>query len=93
MESKDCRKFDTCSAAICPLDALWKTAVHLQGERVCHYLTIGGKAGVEERYAGVPEYQAVTLVAPEVMAAFPAIRKRVEQAAKTGFRGKELLRG
>jgi len=32
-----CPKFQTCNAALCPVDPHWREAVHLRGEPVCPY--------------------------------------------------------
>jgi hypothetical protein len=47
---EDCKKFETCSAPVCPFDPLWRTAAHLPGERVCPYLLGSGKEGAAEWY-------------------------------------------
>ena len=36
---KECHKYNTCSASICPLDDNWRKREHLKGERVCVFLT------------------------------------------------------
>jgi hypothetical protein len=87
---EDCRKFPTCNAAICPLDPLWRSAVHLSGEKVCPYLLATGKEGAAEYYAGQWEFEAVREKAAEVCAAHPAISRKVQRAADSGFRGGHL---
>lgn len=36
---KDCPKYNSCSASVCPLDDNWRDREHLKGERVCVFLT------------------------------------------------------
>ena len=38
MKMEDCKKYDSCSAPICPLDPDYKLRVHLAADRVCLYL-------------------------------------------------------
>jgi len=45
MKLEDCPKFDKCSAPLCPLDDGLHKRSHLQGERICQYVT---------RYAKIP---------------------------------------
>lgn len=92
MMARDCSKFDTCSAPICPLDAAWPKAAHLPGERVCFHLLASGKAGAVERFAGDPVFRACRLALPLVKAAHPTIRRAVEAAARRGFKGGNLMR-
>ena len=55
MKMSACPKFDQCSAPICPLDPDWKIRSHLEGERVCFYLTEYSKpAGKALLRAGLP---------------------------------------
>lgn len=84
---KDCLNFNTCNAAICPVDARWRTSVHLRGEKVCPYLLATGKAGVEERLGDDPVFRECLTQLPEVVARHPDIGRKVEQAAKYGFKG------
>jgi hypothetical protein len=90
---RDCKHFDTCGAAVCPLDPAWRRAAHLPGERVCHYLLAGGKAGAAEFYAGDPVFAAVRAEAPAVLARHNDIRRRVAGAARHGIHGRRLARG
>lgn len=86
---EQCPRFDTCSAAVCPLDE--RKAVHLSGDRVCYYLTASGKPGAEERFQDDPIFEACKAKLPVIAARHPEIRRRVEAAARTGFRGKNLI--
>lgn len=43
MDSRDCTRFPTCSANICPLDDQWPERKHLDTDRVCHLLVKAAK--------------------------------------------------
>jgi hypothetical protein len=87
MLPEDCRRFQTCNAAICPLDPSWRSAVHLSGGPICRYLLATGKQDAAEYYAGQWEFEAVREKAAEVCAAHPAIAYEVQRVARTGLPG------
>jgi hypothetical protein len=87
---RDCTHFDKCSAAICPLDPAWRRAVHLEGERVCHYLRVGGKAGAAAFYASDPVFVAAQAEAPAVFARHGDVRRQAERSARTRLKGRNL---
>jgi hypothetical protein len=89
---EDCKKFHTCNASICPLDPSWPGAVHLPGEQVCQYLLATGKTGADGYYDGDPAYRECLVRLPLVAARHPEIARRVEAAARSGFRGQHLRR-
>jgi hypothetical protein len=82
-----CPRFSGCNAAICPLAADWRRAVHRPGERVCYYALASCKGGAADRFAGDPTYAAVLAELPAVRARHPAVAKAVDRAARSGFRG------
>jgi hypothetical protein len=84
MEPHQCRNFQTCGAAVCPLQPT--RGVHLVGDRVCVYLLASGKVGAAERYRNFPEFTEVLRQLPELMIRFPAIRRAVKRAAKQPLR-------
>jgi hypothetical protein len=88
----DCPRFFDCNAALCPLEPAWRQVQHLPGERVCYYAIQSAKAGAAEYHAADPAFAAFCDVLPEVLAKHPIIRRRVEEAAKTGSRGQHLRR-
>jgi len=90
MRPEDCKRFEKCNAALCPLDPRWRLAVHLPGERVCFYLLASGKAGAAERLGEDKVYLTCLEVLPEVLAKHSNIRVKVEAAARTGFRRSNL---
>jgi hypothetical protein len=85
MNMSDCPKFEGCSAPICPLDPDWKIRTHLDGERVCFYLTEYSKeANKALLRAGLPRehYQALVRVYPEVVNQFSPIRRQLKRSSK-----------
>jgi hypothetical protein len=90
MVPKDCRRFETCSAVLCPLDPLWGTAAHLPGEQVCPYLLGSGKEGAGEWYGDDPVFLACVAQLPEIAAKHPDIARAVARAAGHPFRGRNL---
>jgi hypothetical protein len=88
MTPTDCPRFQTCSAAICPLAPA--EGYHRNGEPVCHYLLATGKAGADERYGHDPVFHACRTALPVITARFPDIGYRVTAAARTGFRKSNL---
>ena len=92
MNPTDCPIFETCNAAVCPLDPAWRKAVHLPGEPVCRYLLAGGKAGAADHYRDDPAFAAVSPRVGEVSAEHPDIAKKVARAARSGLPGQHLRR-
>lgn len=90
MRPDECEKFLACNASLCPLDERWRAAAHLSGEKVCPHLLASGKAGAAERFAGDRAFLACLDVLPEVCERQPDIRRRVEVAARSGFRKSNL---
>jgi hypothetical protein len=84
MQPHECRNYQTCGAAVCPLQAT--RGVHLVGERVCLYILASGKVGAADRYEGFQEFERVLHHLPDLMIRFPAIRRAVERAAKQPLR-------
>lgn len=91
MTSKDCPRFNSCNASLCPLgpDAS-HTGYHAGGDPVCYYLRMSGKAGAAERFADDPAFAACLERLPAVVAEYPSIGKAVAQAAKSGFPSEHL---
>jgi hypothetical protein len=81
MQPSECRNFETCNAAVCPLAPT--QGRHLADERVCVYALASGKIGAAERYAAFPEFAEVIRKLPIVIARFPSIGRAVDRAAKS----------
>jgi hypothetical protein len=90
MKPQDCSAFQVCNAPICPLDPLWRVAVHLAKETVCRYLLAGRKAGAADYYRDDPIFAAVQAQAAEVCYRHRVIARAVERAARSGLRGQNL---
>jgi len=85
MNMHDCPKFDSCSAPICPLDPDWELRSHLDGERVCYYLTEYSKLAAKPILAGgltAEHYQAIEQGYPKIIAAHPRIKRQLERSSK-----------
>ena len=81
----DCTKFDGCSAPICPLDPDWKKRTHLDGERVCYYLTEYSKEAARPILgAGLSRehYEQLVRVFPEIITQFGPIRRQLNRSSK-----------
>ena len=90
MDQTACPIFQTCAAAICPLDPSRHRAAHLPGEPVCRYLLASGKAGAADYYGDDPAFAVCREHGAEVCARHPDIARQVRRAAGSGFRGRHL---
>ena len=82
-----CIKYEKCSANICPLDRDWQLRTHLKGESVCFYLREYVKQGGIARLRGyIPRemFKQIALVLPYIKSRHGNIKRRLENAAKTG---------
>ena len=80
MHMYDCPKFDNCSAPICPLDENWQLCSHLDGEKVCHYLTMLQKSTVKPVFWEGQEgklYKVIAEQYPMVIALHPLIKRQL----------------
>jgi hypothetical protein len=93
MHMHDCPKFDSCNAPICPLDPDWKRRSHLDGERVCYYLTEYAKQAARPILRGglaVEHYEAIKEGYPKVIAAHPRIKRQLERSSTSNPRSRVL---
>lgn len=84
-----CDRFNVCSANICPLDADWQQRTHLNGERVCFYLTEAYKDNAEANFRSAGKcglYELIVGVTPAVITTFNTIKSALERAKGTGSR-------
>ena len=89
MRPENCPRWETCSANICPLDPDWPLRTHLDGERVCLYLTELAKPGGKANLRGVlaPELvEAIATLAPAISASWHRIEYACKRASATGSR-------
>ena len=89
MKPGDCKNFDRCNAPVCPFDSQWRQCQHLDGERVCHWLSEYSKADGPARIRAVlPADQAHAVAwAHAVIVSGPGLLPgRLARASKTGSR-------
>ena len=89
MHMYDCPKFEGCSAPICPLDKHWEQRSHLDGERVCCYLTEYSKEAARPILEGglaVEHYKAIAEQHPKIIASHPLIKKQLSRSSKNKSR-------
>jgi hypothetical protein len=82
MNPKDCPRFPTCNANICPLDADWRKRSHVPGEEACQVVMEHVKEGADARFAS---RQVMTEIRPYASALLASLR--VEKAE----RGESLM--
>lgn len=85
--ASDCAKWQSCRANICPLDPDWSLRRHLDGERICLYLTEAVKPGTESILRGVLPSEVVArinLVIDEINTRQHCLKKALDRAALTG---------
>ena len=85
----DCPKFDKCIAPICPLDDDWGLRSHLNGERVCYYLTEYSKEAVRpllRRVLAGELYERIAEQHPRIIEAHALIKRRLLISSKKGSR-------
>jgi hypothetical protein len=88
---RDCPKFTSCSAPVCPLDPGWRERTQMDSEPVCLYLLELVKDGGMDRVRhGTPDGMAeqVATVLDELgsQQGHAYIRYQLRRAAKTGSR-------
>ena len=87
MRATDCKNFDHCSAPVCPFDSQWRQCQHLDGERVCHWLSEYSKQGGPARVRGVlptEHGEAVAEAHAAIMAGCGLLPRRLARASQTG---------
>ena len=83
----DCPKWQKCSAPTCPIDPDWSLRRHLDGERICQYLTEAVKPGAESILRGVLPTELIAqinLVVSEINTRQHCLKKALQRAALTG---------
>ncbi len=89
MHMYDCPKFESCSAPICPLDDDWELRSHLNGERVCYYLTEYSKSAFRpllRRVLAGELYERIAEQHPRIIEAHALIKRRLMISSKKGSR-------
>ena len=83
MHMYECPKFEACKAPICPLDEDWEQRSHLDGEKVCHYLTMLQKTTVKPVFWGSQRLELHKVIAeqhPKIIAAHPHIKQQLKRS-------------
>lgn len=88
---RDCPKFNSCCAPVCPLDPEWRERSQLNSEPVCFYLMEIVKDGGAERVRhgtpdGMAEQVAEVLDELSTQVGHAYIRHKLRRAACTGSR-------
>jgi hypothetical protein len=82
-----CPRYSKCSANLCPLDAGLARRNHVQGERICFYLTEAVKKGAAARFkarAIEDIYLAAVKMLSEAVGLVSDVQKKLRDAAKSG---------
>ena len=86
---RDCPKFDTCSAPICPLDPDWRLRVYRKGEPICFYLLEYVKPDARAEFRGCIEvsiHQAIERSIESMSHRYAPLSRALERAKWTGSR-------
>lgn len=89
MTPGDCKNFDHCNAPVCPFDSRWRQCKHLDGERVCHWLSEYSKQGGPARVRGVlpsEQGEAVAEAHAVIVSGRGLLPGRLARASQTGSR-------
>ena len=89
MKPGDCKNFDRCNAPVCPFDSQWRQCQHLDGERVCHWLSEYSKQDGPARVRAVlpTEHGEAVAEAHAVIVSSPGLLPgRLARASQTGSR-------
>lgn len=79
-----CPKFEGCSAPICPIDPDMEKRTHLEGEKVCFYLTEYSKPTARPILrAGLTEelFEAIEEGYPKVITLSGPVRRQLERSS------------
>lgn len=80
---KDCPKFPTCNAALCPLDEDWRKRSCAYGDTTCLVVREHVKEGADARFAARPVFAALR---PHAAALLDALRAERDAAGADGMR-------
>ena len=86
---KECPHWERCSAPVCPLDPDWGNRRVLNDDPTCYYLLESVKANAEARFKRLgwdKFYQMMVSTAPALSSRWGRIKRRLEDARKSGSR-------
>jgi hypothetical protein len=84
-----CPKHHQCNAPLCPLETNWQKRKHLDGERVCFYLSEAQKTNAKPNFEGQGLgylYEVMAMLTPTIIARHYIIKNALEKASKTNSR-------
>lgn len=86
---RQCPKFQTCSAAICPLDSEWQLRSNQNFDRICFYLAesvkINAKAIFDKQGIG-HLFKVMSVVRQEIITAHPRVKDVLKRSSVTSSR-------
>lgn len=83
MHMRQCPKFDTCSANLCPLDPDWEKRRHVNGDPICFYMRESVKHGAFIRFLtlGLSElFEACERVRDAICEKWPVIGSKIAES-------------
>lgn len=89
MKPSDCKNYRNCNAPVCPFHSEWRQCQHLDGERVCHWLSEYSKQGGPARVRGglqAEHGEAVAEIHAAIVASPGLLSRRLARASHTGSR-------
>lgn len=84
MHMRQCPKFETCSANLCPLDPDWEKRRHVNGDPICIYMRESVKHGAALRFltCGLDDlFQACAKHRDPICEKWPVIGAKVAESA------------
>jgi hypothetical protein len=83
-----CSKFEKCSAPVCPLDSDWALRKHLDGERVCFYLSEYSKPCRDnlKQAIAIKLFQTIEGSYDDILTTYGLMKKRLNRSALTPSR-------
>lgn len=89
MHMRQCPKFETCSANLCPLDPDWEKRRHHNGDPVCFYMRESVKHGASLAFltSGLQEiYEACERVRDPICDKWGVIAHEIDRSRSAGLR-------
>ena len=84
-----CKKYESCSAPICPFDADWKKRSYLNGESVCLYMSEYSKPHARELLSSTIDEESFEVVSTayfDIYNTYGALKRKLDRSSKTPSR-------
>ena len=86
MKPELCPRFESCSAAVCPLDS-FKLGIHRPKEKLCFYLRAASKGKIDRIPSAIQEevlsgYQAIIYPIQGIEKRLHYLKKQLEECSK-----------